>query len=133
MTASSTGRWSFLIPTLVFAACCYAVMWGILFLLKIPFSDLLGGAVIYFTVLTLVLHAWIESAVGPDSKAMVHRFMASLAIKMMVSLLLLVVLLIKLPRDTVITFALVFVGCYLAFLAFSTSRSLRLLKRIGKP
>jgi hypothetical protein len=64
---------------------------------------------------------------------MVHRFMASLAIKMMVSLLLLVVLLIKLPRDTVITFALVFVGCYLAFLAFSTSRSLRLLKRIGKP
>jgi hypothetical protein len=52
---------------------------------------------------------------------------------MMVSLLLLVVLLIKLPRDTVITFALVFVGCYLAFLAFSTSRSLRLLKRIGKP
>lgn len=108
-------------------------MWGILFLLKIPFTDLLGGAVIYFTVLTLVLHAWIESAVGPDSKAMVHRFMASLAIKMMVSLLLLVVLLIKLPRDTVITFALVFVGCYLAFLAFSTSRSLRLLKRIGKP
>ena len=133
MTASSTGRWSFLLPTLVFAACCYAVMWGILFLLKIPFTDLLGGTVIYFTVLTLVLHAWIESAVGPDSKAMVHRFMASLAIKMMVSLLLLVVLLIKLPRDTVITFALVFVGCYLAFLAFSTSRSLRLLKRIGKP
>ena len=133
MTASSTGRWSFLLPTLVFAACCYAVLWGILFLLKISFTYLLGGAVIYFTVLTLVLHAWIESAAGTDSKAMVHRFMASLAIKMMVSLLLLVVLLMKLPRDTVITFALVFVGCYLAFLAFSTSRSLRLLKRIGKP
>ena len=68
MTASSTGRWSFLLPTLVFAACCYAVLWGILFLLKISFTYLLGGAVIYFTVLTLVLHAWIESAAGTNGQ-----------------------------------------------------------------
>ncbi len=133
MTAPSTGRWSFFIPTLVFACCFGAVLWGVFQVLAIPFSDLHGGAVIYFTVLTLVLHAWIESAAGPDSKAMVQRFMASLVIKMMVSLLLLVVLLIKLPRDTVITFALVFVACYLGFLTFSTARSLRLIKRAGKP
>lgn len=133
MTAPSTGRWSFIVPTLVFACCFGAALWCVFQVLVIPFSDLHGGAVIYFTVLTLVLHAWIESAAGPDSKAMVQRFMASLVIKMMVSLLLLVVLLIKLPRDTVITFALVFVSCYLGFLTFSTARSLRLIKRTGKP
>ena len=133
MTAPSTGRWSFLLPTLVFACCFAAVLWSVFQLLAVPFTILHGGALIYFTLLTLILHAWIESATGPDSKAMVQRFMTSLAIKMMGSLLLLVVLLIKLPQDSVLTFALVFVACYLAFLVFSTARSLRLIKRMGRP
>jgi len=133
MTAPSTGRWSFLFPTLVFACCFGAALWGVFHLLSLPFTSLHGGAVVYFTLLTLVLHAWIESASGPDSKVMVQRFMTSLAIKMMGSLLLLVVLLIKLPRDKVLSFALVFVACYLSFLTFSTARSLRLIKRAGRP
>jgi hypothetical protein len=56
-----------------------------------------------------------------------------MAIKMMVSLVLLLILLIKLPKGSVVSFALVFVGCYMAFLGFITKRSLALLKQVGRP
>lgn len=63
---------------------------------------------------------------------MVRRFMASMVVKMMVSLLVLMVLLLTRPKDQVLTLALVFMGCYLAFLVFSTVTSLRLIRRMDR-
>lgn len=86
-----------------------------------PLGYRYGAMLLYFMLLTGALHAWQESA-NPGGAAFVRRFMAGLIIKMMVSLVLLVVVVIRLPREEVIAFAVPFMLLYLAFLGYSTGR-----------
>ena len=127
------ARWSFVLPVLGFAALCALAMWGTFLLIPIPYLPVHGGVLVYFTLLTLLLHGWIHATPTGDSKVMVRRFMASMAIKMMLSLIALTVLLLTRPKEQVVTLALVFMGCYLAFLVFSTTSSLRLIRRSSSP
>lgn len=126
---ASVGRWSFVLPVIAFGGACAVALFGTLKALALEVNGLHVGILLYFTVLTLLLHGWVHAAASSDSKAMVRRFMAGMAIKMMVSLILLLVLLLTRSKDQVLVVALVFMGSYLAFLVFSTVSSLRLIRR----
>ena len=133
MPATVQGPRAFLLPILVFAAVCAAVMFLTLRFAAIPTSGLFWGMLAWFTVLTLVLHAWQEGGRGGDPKIFVRRFMAGLVIKMMLSLMALVVLLVVLPKERLVPAAITFVLLYLAFLGFSTARSVGLMRRNTRP
>jgi len=129
----SASRWSFVLPVILFGVVCFVALWATLAALHITMLALHQAVVLFFTVLTLLLHGWVHAAASADSRMMVRRFMASMVVKMMVSLLVLMVLLLTRPKDQVLTLALVFMGCYLAFLVFSTVTSLRLIRRWTAP
>jgi hypothetical protein len=133
MSATVQGRWAFLLPILLFAAVCAAVMFLTLRFAAIPTSGVFWDMLAWFTVLTVVLHAWQEGGRGGDPKIFVRRFMAGLVIKMMLSLVALVVLLVVLPKDRLVPAAITFVLLYLAFLGFSTARSVGLMRRNARP
>ena len=133
MSATVQGQRAVLLPIIVFAAVCAAVMFLTLRFAAIPTSGLFWGMLAWFTTLTLVLHTWQEGGRGGDAKVFVHRFMAGLVIKMMLSLLALVVLLVVLPKDRLVPAAITFVLLYLAFLGFSTARSVGLMRRNARP
>jgi F0F1-type ATP synthase assembly protein I len=133
MTVLTTTQRSFLVPFSAFVLVCAALMALVFRTLHLPLNAVYIGALAYFTLLTLALHSWQERALGTDPKRFVHRFMAGLVIKMMVSLVLLVILLLTLPKPTLIPFVITFVVLYLAFLTFSTARSLKLMRTIHRP
>jgi hypothetical protein len=133
MSATAQGPKAFLLPIVLFAAVCAAVMFLTLRFAAIPVSGLFWSMLAWFFVLTLVLHAWQEGGRGGDPKVFVRRFMAGLVIKMMLSLMALVVLLVVLPKDRLVPAAITFVLLYLAFLGFSTARSVGLMRRNARP
>jgi len=122
-------RWSFLVPILVFAATCLVVTWLILFGLGIAFTALHGVLVAWFAMMTIGLHAWQEPAMVTDPKGFVRRFMAALMLKMVLSVALLVLVLLRVANAEVVPAALVFAFLYLAFLTFSTARLIRLSRK----
>lgn len=117
------------LPVLAFSACCTLVLAGVLHLTHQPFGPVVMGTVVYFLSFTLLLHRWQESTLRSDPKTSVRRFMTGLVIKMMVSLMVLLVTLLVLPREERLVFAMVFAGLYLAHLAFSTVRLQRLIRQ----
>ncbi len=133
MSATARGQRTFLLPVILFAAVCAAVMFLTLRFAELPASGLFWGMLAWFTVLTLVLHAWQEGGQGVDPKIFVRRFMAGLVIKMMLSLVALVLLLVVLPKERLVPAAITFVLLYLAFLGFSTARSVGLMRRNARP
>lgn len=122
-------RWSFLVPILLFSAACAVVVWMVLYALGVTFTALHGMFIAWFALVTIGLHMWQERGLATDPKGFVRRFMAGLMIKMLVSLVLLVLVLLRSPRAEVVVSALVFATLYLAFLAFSTTRLMALSKQ----
>ena len=122
-------RWSFLVPILLFSAASAVVVWMVLYAMGIAFTALHGMFVAWFALVTIGLHMWQERGLSTDPKGFVRRFMAGLMIKMLVSLVLLVLVLLRSPRAEVVVSALVFATLYLAFLAFSTTRLMALSKQ----
>lgn len=126
-------RWSFLIPILLFTA-AMAVLGSIAFYgLRLALEPLHGIMLGWFAMITIGLHLWQEHALANDPKGFVRRFMAGLMLKMLLSLAVLVVLLIRAPKETVMPAGIAFALLYLAFLAFSTVRLSGLSRRLPKP
>jgi len=120
-------------PLLLFAAACAAATWGVLAFLDQPMTRTHGGILVYFTMVTLALHAWQERGLADGSKGFAPRFMTGLVLKMGASLVLLVLLLLRVPRVEAAPTAVVFAALYLAFLSFSTMRSSGLIRKVPKP
>jgi F0F1-type ATP synthase assembly protein I len=129
MAAAAPGRWSFVWPILLLGLACSLVLVAALHLAGHPLQPWLVTIPLYFTLLALVLHAWQERGMAHDPNGFVRRFMGGLAIKMFLSLFLLVALLIALPKEEVVPVVIGFILTYLVFLGFSVARLTGLLRR----
>jgi hypothetical protein len=125
-------RWSFLIPILLFAATMGLLQWLVLFALRLPFEPVHGLMLAWFTLLAIGLHLWQEHAMAADPKGFARRFMAGLGIKMLLSLGMLVLVLLRSPKESVLTAGITFAALYLAYLAFSTVRLSGLSRRLPR-
>lgn len=120
------------IPVLLFCALCWATTWFCLHYMGSAFTWPYGVALAWFSILTLVLHLWQERAAPSDIKGFIRRFMAGLVLKLLLSLLLLGIVLRTLPpAEPRSPFVLAFALLYLAFLGFSTTRLVNILKHPG--
>ena len=79
-------RWSFLVPILLFTAAMTILLWTALFGLRVDFEPLHAIMLAWFTLVTASLHLWQEHAMATDPKGFMRRFMGSLALKMLLSL-----------------------------------------------
>jgi hypothetical protein len=132
MTTMASGRWSFLLPIAIFTLACAAALVAILYFAQVP---IVTGHVVmlgYFAVLTAVLHTWQERALITDPKGFVNRFMGGLVIKMLLTLMVLLLGVVLLPRPSILHLALPFIGLYLAYMVFSTARLTGQLRKVGR-
>ena len=67
-----------------------------------------------------------------DPKGFMRRFMGSLALKMLLSLGLLTVLLLRAPKEKLLVSGVAFAVLYLAYLAFSTVRLSALARKLSR-
>jgi len=125
-------RWSFLIPILLFTAAMGLLLWIAFYGLQQPLEPAHGIMLLWFAAITTALHLWQEHSMATDPKGFVRRFMAGLMLKMLLSLGVLVVLLIRAPKETVMPNGIAFALLYLAFLAFSTARLTGLSRKLPK-
>lgn len=125
-------RWSFLIPIALFSAAMAVLLWLALFGLRVPFGPEHAIMLAWFALVTTALHLWQEHAMASDPKGFVRRFMGGLMLKMLLSLGVLVVLLLRAPKETLMVSGIVFAVLYLAFLAFSTMRLSGLSRKLPK-
>lgn len=125
-------RWSFLIPIALFTAAMAVLLWLALFGLRVPFGPEHAIMLAWFALVTTALHLWQEHAMASDPKGFVRRFMGGLMLKMLLSLGVLVVLLLRAPKETLMVSGIVFAALYLAFLAFSTMRLSGLSRKLPK-
>lgn len=124
----ATQRRSFVLLLTVFTLVCGGLLAGVLLLLSIPLTLHYLVVLLYFAGITGVLHAWQDKGALIDPKIAVRRFMASLAIKLFLSMTLLLVLLLTAPKEIRLPLGLAFAFLYLSFLVFSTLRSFDLSK-----
>lgn len=124
----ATQRRSFVLLLTVFTLVCGGLLAGVLLLLSIPLTLHYLVVLLYFAGITGVLHAWQDKGALIDPKIAVRRFMASLAIKLFLSMTLLLVLLLTAPKEIRLPLGLAFAILYLSFLVFSTLRSFDLSK-----
>jgi hypothetical protein len=122
MPGTANSRMSYRVAVLLFTALCAGGLFIILLALGIPFGLQHAGALSYFAAVTLALHRWQENALLTDPKGFINRFMAGMVIKMMLSMVVLLVVLVSIPRSMVLVTALPFMALYLAYLVFSTLR-----------
>lgn len=122
---ATPGR-SFLLPLVLFTLCCIGVLAGVLSLAGMHVTMHYYGIVAYFTAITAILHRWQEKGLDTDPKGFVRRFMAGLMLKMFLSVIVLVILLLTVPKHLSIPLSICFALLYLAYLAFSTVRLMRL-------
>lgn len=127
----SGARWSYLIPIAIFSMVCSVGLLAGLHLFDIPVGGGHIAMLVYFTLLTAVLHTWQERGLVSDPKGFVTRFMGGMVIKMMLTLMILLVAVILLPKGQALPIALPFMGLYLAYLSFSTVRLSTLLRKHG--
>lgn len=103
--------------TVLFALACAAAV-AIVF----HFVGVASGAVPYLLVLFFLLlslgGAWLTRS--KDPKQAVRNSMATMALKMFASLIVVVLVIFLSPREQVLPWALTFAGLYLAFLVFDT-------------
>jgi hypothetical protein len=125
-------RWSFLIPILLFTAGMALLLWIAFYGMQLPLEPVHAIMLFWFAAITTVLHLWQEHAMTTEPKGFIRRFMAGLMLKMLLSLGVLVVLLIRAPKETVMPNGIAFAALYLAFLAFSTSRLSGLSRKLPK-
>lgn len=125
-------RWSFLIPIVLFTAAMALLLWIAFYGLQQPLQPVHAIMLLWFAAITAALHLWQEHAMAEDPKGFVRRFMAGLMLKMLLSLGVLVVLLIRAPKETVMPNGIAFALLYLAFLAFSTVRLSGLSRKLPR-
>jgi hypothetical protein len=122
---SSIG--SLLKGLLPFSAICVVLHMLVLHQFSIPATGAQWVPPLFFTLLSLLLLAWQESADAGDAKAAIRRFMSGMVLKMFGSLTLLLVVALLLPRTERLAFAIAFMAYYLAHLAFAAARMTRSL------
>ena len=125
-------RWSFLVPILLFTLAMGLLVWIAFFGLQQPLGTVHVIMLLWFAAITTALHLWQEHSMASDPKGFVRRFMAGLMLKMLLSLGVMVVLLIRAPKETVLPNGIAFAVLYLAFLAFSTARLSGLSRKLPK-
>ena len=120
-------------PLLLFTAClaflCLLVLHG----LGQPVGPAHGLLLGWFALITLALHLWQEPAMRRDPKGFARRFMAGLSIKMLLSLLVALMLLLREPKEARLALGILFAGLYLAYLAFSTVRLTSQARKLPRP
>lgn len=121
---SNDRRSSPVLPVLAFGCFGIATTFFVLRALEVPFSWHYAAAGAYLTAITLFLHLWQEPLLLSDPKGFVNRFMLGLVLKMLLSLMLIVLILFTMPAERALPLALTFAVMYLAFLGFSTVRSM---------
>lgn len=119
-------------PILLFTGAAAFVLLLVLHGLGIPLEPAHGLLLAWFALITLALHLWQEPAMTRDPKGFARRFMAGLSIKMLLSLLVAVVLLLRAPKEERLVIGVAFAGLYLAFLAFSSSRLTGLARKLPR-
>lgn len=112
----------------VFTLVCGGILASALLLISSPLTLHYPVVLLYFAGITGVLHAWQEKGALIDPKIAVRRFMAALAIKLFLSMTVLMVLLLTAPKEIRLPLGLAFAFLYLSFLVFSTLRSFNLSK-----
>ncbi|HRD53388.1 MAG TPA: hypothetical protein PKY96_12150 [Flavobacteriales bacterium] len=125
-------RWSFLAPILLFTAAVGLVLWLVFYGAQVPLERIHAFMLLWFAAITTALHLWQEHAMNTDPKGFVRRFMGGMMLKMLLSLGVLTVLLVRAPRETVLSTAIAFALLYLAFLGFSTVRLTGLSRKLPK-
>ncbi len=105
-------------------------MAGLLWSMNESLSPLHGVVLLYLIGLTIILLRWQEHGLAVDPKGFVRRFMASLVVKMLLTLGVVVAVMVLIPAPLSVSLTLVCAVGYLAFLAFSTWWSMRLLRRV---
>ncbi|MFN3874402.1 MAG: hypothetical protein ACK4L7_00630 [Flavobacteriales bacterium] len=125
-------RWSFLTPIALFTSAMALLLWIALHGLGFALEPLHAMMLLWFAALTIALHLWQEHAMAADPKGFARRFMAGLLLKMLLSLGVLLALLLRAPKDTLVPAGITFVLLYLAFLAFSTARLVGLSRKLPK-
>jgi len=121
-----------LVPLLLFTAAVGALLWSSLKLAGLPMGPAHAGILLYFGLASLLLHRWQERGLEGRPMLFQQRFMAGLTIKMLLSLVLLVVLVLALPKEQVLSVAITFCALYLAYLGFSTARLVGMMRRNGR-
>ncbi|HQW41208.1 MAG TPA: hypothetical protein PK149_08590 [Flavobacteriales bacterium] len=124
----ATQSRSFVVLLTVFTLVCGGLLAGVLLLISSPITLHYPVVLLYFAGITGVLHAWQEKGALIDPKIAVRRFMAALAIKLFLSMTVLMVLLLTAPKEIRLPLGLAFAFLYLSFLVFSTLRSFNLSK-----
>jgi phosphatidylserine synthase len=126
MSSSPLGK------VLLFAAAAGFVMALVHYGLRQPMSMGHGLLLGWFALITAALHLWQEPAMQRDPKGFGRRFMAGLALKMALSLLVALLLLLRQPKEERLALGIAFAGLYLAFLAFSTVRLSGLARQLPR-
>ena len=116
-------------PIVLFTLACTLATWLVYRYAGLRMGQAAWGVISYYMVLTALLHAWQEGGRDISPQVLVRRYMAGLAIKMFLSLIVLVLLLFLLPKEAVLHVALTFILLYLAYLGFSTARMTMVLRR----
>ncbi len=120
-------------PILLFTAAVAFVLVLCLYGLGIALTPAHGLLLAWFALITLALHLWQEPAMRRDPKGFARRFMAGLSIKMLLSLLVAVVLLLRAPKPERLVIGVAFAGLYLAYLAFSAARLTGQAHKLPRP
>lgn len=126
------GRGAILPPLMLFGAAVMALLMGGLMLFSRPFHWAYPGAVLWFMLLTFIVHSWLERVAEHEPASFVPRYMSMLVLKMISSLLVVVAILLLLPRAESVPLALVFATLYILFLFFSALRFSSRLKTLRK-
>ena len=119
------------LPLLIFSVFLAALIFLGVVLLGNPWHGVYLFPVVFFFLLTLVMHLWQERSFATDPKGFVRRFMLGLVLKMFISLIVVVGMLMLMKGEHRILAVLIFAGTYLAFLAFSTIRLVNMSRHAG--
>lgn len=111
-----------LLPTLLFSGACAVALWAGLQLFGIAPAPVHFAPLIYLALVSYASLYWQERALLTDPKGFVRRFMTGLVGKMLLSMMVLLVLVLLLPRADAVPLALAFGVLYLAYLAFTSVR-----------
>ena len=120
---SSIG--SLLEGLLAFSGICVALHVLVLRQAGVPVGGAQWVPPVFFTLLSLFLLAWQGAPYAGDPRIAVRRFMTGMVVKMFLSLIVLLVVALLLPKAARLAFAITFMAYYLAHLAFAAVRLTR--------
>lgn len=122
--AASRGAW---LPPLLFGGVLAVLIAAVYPLAGQPLTALPFLLVGYFVVLTIA--GALLSPAEPTGAQAVRTAMTGMALKMLLSMLVLVLLIFLSPKEHVLAWAITFAVLYLAFLVFTTVRQSLALRR----